>query len=221
MQNKKLVIVGGEGNGGVVAACVEDNRARNKDFEWDVVGFLNDFETGEILGYPILGRTSEVQNLIEQGCFFFFAIHTIGRNRIIDTLYDLLAIPKDRLATVIHFSAFVSNAAKISPGVLIMSNCYIGPAASIGESNMIMANVSIGHNTSSGRLCHFSVGSIVSSYVTIGEVSDVTLGAKVLEKRCIGKYSVIGAGGLVTKDIPDNEIHIGSPNVFLKNTLNS
>ena len=65
-------------------------------------------------------------------------------------------------------------------------------------------------------MCHFSVGSITSSYITIGKVSDVTLGARVLEKRKIGNYAVVGAHSLVTKDVPDYEIHVGSPAKFLK-----
>ena len=79
-----------------------------------------------------------------------------------------------------------------------------------------MANSMIGHNTTVGPLCHFSVGSITSSYVEIGRVSDVTLGARVLEKRKIGNYAVAGASSLVTRDIPDYEIHIGSPAKFYK-----
>ena len=40
--NKKVIIVGGEGNGGVIAACVEDNRERFNNLEWEIVGFVND-----------------------------------------------------------------------------------------------------------------------------------------------------------------------------------
>ena len=47
MENKKVIIIGGEGNGGVVASCIEDNRSRFGDNEWKVEGFLNDFEKGK------------------------------------------------------------------------------------------------------------------------------------------------------------------------------
>ena len=32
--SKKIVIIGGEGNGGVIAASIEDNRNRFNDLEW-------------------------------------------------------------------------------------------------------------------------------------------------------------------------------------------
>lgn len=214
--SKKVIIIGGEGNGGVVASCIEDNRKRFKDLEYEVAGFLNDFEKGDINGYPILGGTDQIDNFLNQDYYFMFAIHMIGRNVLSENVFNKLNIPKERYATIIHKTAFVADNAIIEPGVLVMSNCYVGPGAHLGLCTLMMANSMIGHNTTVGTLCHFSVGSITSSYVNIGKVSDVTLGAKVLEKRNIGNYAVAGAGSLVTKDIPDYEIHAGTPAKFMK-----
>lgn len=215
--NKQVLIIGGEGNGGVVASCIEDNRKRFNDFEWEVAGFINDFEKGgKINNYPVLGGTDEIAKFLEQDYYFIYAIHMIGRNVKSEEVFLKLNIPRERFATIIHKTAFVADNALIEPGVFIMSNCYIGPASKIGMCTLIMANSVIGHNTTIGNLCHFSVGSITSSYIEIGNVSDVSLGAKVLEKRKIGNYAVAGANSLITHDIPDYEIHVGSPAKFLK-----
>lgn len=216
--DKEVIIIGGEGNGGVVAACIEDNRKRFNDKEWRVKGFLNDFEIGKkINGYPVLGGTHEIAKYLkDENTYFMYAIHMIGRNYKSEEVFNTMNIPANRFATIIHKSAFVSDNAHIEPGVLVMANCYVGPKANIGLCTLIMSNSMIGHDTTVGPLCHFSVGSITSSYVTIGKVSDVTLGAKVLEKRKIGNYAIAGASSLVTKDIPDGEIHVGIPAKFLK-----
>ncbi|NMB95049.1 MAG: sugar O-acyltransferase [Clostridiaceae bacterium] len=215
--NKKVIIIGGEGNGGVIASCIEDNRKRFGDLEWEVAGFLNDFEKGKkINGYKVLGGTDEIDKFLKEDYYFMYAIHMIGRNVKSEEVFLKMNIPLERFATIIHKTAFVADNTILEPGVFIMSNCYIGPAAKIGHCSLVMANSMIGHNTTVGPLCHFSVGSITSSYVSIGKVSDVTLGAKVLEKRNIGEYAVAGANSLVTRDIPDYEIHIGSPAKFLK-----
>lgn len=215
--SKKVIIIGGEGNGGVVASCIEDNRKRFNNTEWEVAGFLNDFEKGKTInGYPVLGGTDDIDKFARKDYYFVYAIHMIGRNVKSEEVFLKMNIPVDRLATIIHATAFVAENAIIEPGVLVMSNCYVGPAAKIGMCSLMLANSLIGHNTTTGRLCHFSVGSITSSYVTIGNVSDVTLGAKVLEKRNIGNYAVAGANSLITKDIPDYEIHVGSPAKFMK-----
>ena len=200
-----------------MASCIADNRKRFNDHEWEVAGFLNDFEKGQkINGYPVLGGTDEVEKFLAEDYYFMYAIHMIGRNVKSEEVFLQMNIPPDRFATIIHKHAFVADDAIIEPGVLVMSNCYVGPAAKIGHCSLIMANALIGHNTTVGPLCHFSVGSITSSYVKIGKVSDVTLGAKVIEKISIGNYAVAGANSLVTKDIPDYEIHVGTPARFLK-----
>ena len=214
--SKKVVIIGGEGNGGVIAACIEDNRKRFGDLEWEVTGFVNDYEK-QVCGYPVLGGTDDVQELLKNPEYhFMWGIHMIGRNILTEKVFRKVNIPKDRFAKIIHKTAFVSESAILDPGVFVMSNCYIGPQSHIGQCTLMMANSLIGHNTDVGPLCHFSVGSITSSYITIGLCSDVTLGAKVIEKRKIGNFAVAGAGSLVTHDIPDYEIHVGTPAKFMK-----
>jgi acetyltransferase EpsM len=217
MESKKVIIIGGEGNGGVVASCIEDNRNRFKDYEWEVAGFLNDFERGKkINGYPVLGGTDDIEKFLQEDYYFSFAIHMIGRNVKSEEVYESMNIPEDRLATIVHKTAFIADNATLEPGVFVMSNSYIGPAAHIGKCCLIMANALIGHNTTVGHCCHFSAGSITSSYVKIGKFSDVTLGARVIEKVTMGDYAVAGASALVTKDISDFEIHVGTPAKFMK-----
>ncbi|TNE74745.1 sugar O-acyltransferase [bacterium] len=217
MNSKKVIIIGGEGNGGVIASCIEDNRTRFNDLEWEVAGFINDFEKGKTInGYPVLGGTDDINAFLNQDYYFMYAIHMIGRNVLSEQVFKKMNIPLNRFATIVHKTAFVAGNAVLEPGVFLMSNTYVGPATKIGYCTLVMSNALIGHNTTVGPLCHFSVGSVTSSYVTIGRVSDVTLGAKVLEKRTIGNYSIAGANSLVTKDIPDFEIHVGSPAKFMK-----
>ncbi len=218
--NKKVVIIGGEGNGGVIAACIEDNRKRFNDLEWEVAGFVNDFEK-KVVNYPVLGGTDDITELLENHDYYFmWGIHMIGRNVLTEQVFRKVNIPKERFATIVHKTAFIADTAVLEPGVFVMSNCYVGAQAYIGQCSLMMANSMVGHNTKVGALCHFSVGSITSSYINIGLCSDVTLGAKVIEKVTIGDFAVAGAGSLVTKDIPDYEIHVGTPAKYMKRVRN-
>ena len=214
--SKKVIIIGGEGNGGVIAACIEDNRKRFGDLEWEVTGFVNDYET-QVCGCPVLGGTDDVQELLKNPDYhFMWGIHMIGRNILTEKTFRKVNIPRERFATIVHKTAFVADSAVLEPGVFVMSNCYVGAQARLGQCSLMMANSLVGHNTTVGPLCHFSVGSITSSYITIGLCSDVTLGAKVIEKVKIGDFAVAGAGSLVTHNIPDYEIHVGTPAKFMK-----
>lgn len=217
MANKKVAIIGGEGNGGVVASCIEDNRKRFNDFEWEVAGFINDFET-EVDGFPVIGTLADIPNLIETTDFYFiWAIHLIGRNYKTARMFLDANIPEERLATVIHKSAFIGKDAVIEPGALIMYNTYIGPNAHVGKCSFIMANCSIGHDTIIGDLCHCSVGSIMTGYSQLGYCADLAIGAATLAYKKIGDYAMLGARALATKDIPEGEIWAGTPARYLKN----
>jgi sugar O-acyltransferase (sialic acid O-acetyltransferase NeuD family) len=215
--NKKVIIIGGEGNGGVIASCIEDNRSRFGDFEWDVAGFLNDFEIGgKVHHYPVLGGTDDIGKFLKEDYYFMYAIHMIGRNVKNEEIFKKMNIPRDRFATIVHKTAFIAHNAVLDPGVFVMSNCYVATLAHVGMCSLIMANSIFGHNTSCGPLCHFSAGSITGGYLTVGKVASVALGGIVLEKCNIGNFAVVGANSLVTKNIPDYEIHVGSPAKFMR-----
>lgn len=100
--NKKVIIIGGEGNGGVIAACIEDNRRRFGDPEWEVAGFVNDYET-QVCGYPVLGGTDDVGKLLENPEYhFMWGIHMIGRNILTEKTFRRVNIPRERFATIVH-----------------------------------------------------------------------------------------------------------------------
>ena len=104
--SKPLVIIGGEGHGSVIEACISNNRKRYGDDEWEVKGFCNDYDS-EVIGYPVLGKLNDIPDLAGLGYYFAWGIHLIGNNFKTKELYDRLNIPKDRLATIIHHSAFI------------------------------------------------------------------------------------------------------------------
>lgn len=214
--NKKVLIIGGEGNGGVIASCIEDNRNRYGDYEWEVAGFINDFEE-EIDGYPVLGRMKDIKKLIAETDFFFsWGIHLVGRNFKTSELFRSANIPDHRLATIVHKSAFIGKGVVLEPGSFVMYNSYIGPQAHIGKCSLVMANCSIGHDTVIGDLCHCSVGSIMTGYSKLGYCSDLAVGATLIAYKVVGDYSMVAANALGTHDIPEGEIWAGCPARFLK-----
>lgn len=213
--NKPLLIIGGEGHGSVISSCIEDNRNRYNDLEWKVEGFINDFEES-INGYPVFGGINKIQELSNKGFYFSWGIHMIGRNPLTRQTFDRANIPINKLATIVHKSAFISENVELSPGVFIMCNSYIAARTKLGIGTMVKSSVQIGHDVVCGPLCHFAMGSITGSYTKLGICADVAIGSIILESRQIGNYSMAGAGSLITHDIPDYEIHTGSPAKFMK-----
>lgn len=213
---KKLVIIGGEGNGGVIASAIADNRKRFNDNEWEVVGFVNDFDQ-EVDGYPVIGKMADIQTLIETTDYYFsWAIHLVGRNYKTAEMFQEANIPAERLATVIHKTAFIGERVTIEPGAFIMANSYVGPETHVGTCSLIMANCSIGHNVKIGPLCHCSVSTVMTGYSELGFCADMAVASTILAYKKVGNYAMAGAASLVTHDIPDGEIWVGTPAKLLK-----
>ncbi len=218
-QDKKIIILGGEGNGGVAGACIVDMRERYGREDIELLGFLNDMqEEGSMINdYPVLGKTKDWVRFLEiRDIYFIFAIHPVGHGSLRVKLFNSLNIPQEKLFTLVHPTAFVAYNALLSPGVMVMSNSYIGPAAKLDKCVLCMANTAIGHNTTLGPFCHISVGAVISSYVRIGTAADVALHATVMEKLIIEDYAVVGAGAMITKNVNKNEVVVGNPQRVLR-----
>lgn len=218
--NKPLIIIGGAGHGCVIKACVNDNRNRFHDFEWEVKGFCNDFDE-EVDGCPVLGKLSDIPHLINEGYYFAWGIHLIGNTYKTARLFESIDIPDSRWATIVHKTAFVDSSVQLDPGVFIMFNAYVAPRTKIGKCAMIKSNTNIGHDVVIGAISHVAMGAIVVSFAELGYCSMVAVGATVLSYTHIGNYSLLGAGSLLTKDIPDGEIYVGIPAKFMRNITQS
>jgi UDP-2-acetamido-3-amino-2,3-dideoxy-glucuronate N-acetyltransferase len=124
-----------------------------------------------------------------------------------------------------HFSHILSGS-KIGENCNIGQNCVVGPDVSIGNKCKIQNNVSIykGVSLEDGVFCGPSMvfTNIYNPRAEISKMDQVrpilvkrgaTLGANctVICGHTIGSYAFIGAGAVITKDVPDYALMVGNP----------
>lgn len=105
---------------------------------------------------------------------------------------------------VIGTQAILDGYARVGDNSMIQSQCYITQAASIGDGVFIAPGCIFLDNKNmilSEGLERISI----EDYVRIGG------GTKILPGITIGKYALIGAGSVVTKDVPSKAIAYGVP----------
>ncbi|MBI5544408.1 MAG: hypothetical protein HY901_10990 [Deltaproteobacteria bacterium] len=103
-----------------------------------------------------------------------------------------------------------AHGALVCPGVVATVNIEFQPHA--------MANFgcTIGHESSLGRGCVVMPGANISGGVVLEEGCMVGTGAQVLQYRRVGRAASVGAGAVVTKDVPPGETVVGIPAKPLK-----
>jgi len=102
-------------------------------------------------------------------------------------------------STEIGENCFIFENNTIQPFTKIGNNCILWSGNHIGHHSIIEDNVFItSHCVISGH-CHIKQGAYLGVNCTVRD------------QTTIGEWSTVGMGSLVTKNIPDNEIWIGSP----------
>ena len=214
---KHVVILGGLGNGSVIAAAIED-ACRRGEKEWEVAGYLNDrIPVGEeIEGFPVLGPLTEVPRFLDEGYSFINTIYRIDGQKKRQELFESLEIPDDNLATFIHPLAYVPPGVRIGPGSVIMPYGMISPGVTLGRGCLVMVGASLGHNTEIADHCHFAAQSCVGAYITIGRGVHIGLNASVRENLTIGDGGTLAMGAVLLEDIGEGQIWGGVPAKFLR-----
>ncbi len=209
---KKIIIIGGFGNGTVVQSTIEDINKVEKT--WEILGFLNDRETEDINGYPVLGKIDKetVDGYLEdKDVYFFYTLISVKMNHKFLYILENLQIPKDRFATIIHPTAVVSDSAKIGRGTCIQPFVSVGPNTVIGDHVQIFAQSLIGHGAKLNNYSYVANNACIGADVVLEEGAYLGTNASTLEFIKIGKWSIVGIGSVVIKSVPDFTKVVGNP----------
>jgi acetyltransferase EpsM len=206
----RIVILGGSGNGTVIASTIEDCRKAGQSIE--CAGFLNDGDAKAIQGYPVLGgiRDGKWKNLPED-ISFIYALSTVKKAYERYQLLKSLEIPIERFATVVHPTAVVSGQADLGRGVAIMPMALVSPGVTIGDHSHLYAQAFVGHDATIGKMAFLSANSHTGGSVIVKNGAHIGIMSTSIERVTIGEYAVVGAGSVVLRDVPDRSIVVGNP----------
>ncbi len=116
----------------------------------------------------------------------------------------------------LHQNCFIATNTKRGNGNQIMNFAGLEEGCEIGNYNVINNYASVGHFAKVGNGTHFmlgakvAMGATIEDYVTLGANSIVIPGIKV------GTGAIVGAGAVVTRDVPPYTIVAGNPAAFIK-----
>ncbi|MCR5837639.1 MAG: acetyltransferase [Lachnospiraceae bacterium] len=206
---KDIIIFGASGFGREVAWLIE--RINTVSPTWNILGFMDDNESiqGEIInGYKVIGNTKDVSKY--PNAYFVCAVGASKiREKIINNMKNIN--PNIKFGTVIDPSVEMSDLVAIGEGTIICAHTIITVNIEIGKHVIINLDCTIGHDAVLNDFVTLYPSVNVSGITNIGHASELGTGLQIIQGKKVGDYSVVGAGSVIVKDIPDKCTAVGSP----------
>jgi sugar O-acyltransferase (sialic acid O-acetyltransferase NeuD family) len=206
---KKIAIIGAGGFGREVKMLID--QINHNEIKYDFIGFYDDNVQNETIinGFKVLGSINELLQID----YNLEVVISIADPMIKKKIYETL-----------NSNSFLSFPSIIHPNVLIGSDdVIVGYGCIICASNIITVNVSIGnfvilnlactvgHDTKIGDYCSFMPSVNISGEVDIENSVYVGTGAKIINLLTIGNSTIVGAGAVVSKSLPEKCTAVGIP----------
>jgi sugar O-acyltransferase (sialic acid O-acetyltransferase NeuD family) len=113
--------------------------------------------------------------------------------------------------SVFHKTACISQSAILGENVQILAHAFVGVETSIGHATILNTKASVDHECVLGTGVHIAPNATLCGCVTVGNFSMIAAGSTILPRINIGSNVIVGAGSVVTKDLPNNVIAYGNP----------
>jgi len=178
-----------------------------------------------------INKIGEGARIFEPVTLGFPSRENIGKEMFVGTTIGQNAVL--RSGTIIYCDVTIGNNFQSGHNVMIREKTRIGDRTAIGTATVIDGNTTIGNDVSLQSMVYIPTNTSIGDRVFIGPNAVLTndryppsetlagpviragaaIGANVtvLPGVCIGECAFVAAGSIVTRDVPDNMMAIGSP----------
>lgn len=167
----------------------------------------------DFFGIPILGGLDLVGSLKADDVGFVNLItgSTVVRHK---TTQDILQAG-GKLANLIHPNIDLTMTT-LGVGLYLQEAVILQAGVEIADNTSIHMGAVIGHESTIGNSVFIAHAVSVSGCCTIGDGVFIGTNSTILPRIRIGQWATIGAGAVVTKDVPDFSVVVGNPAKVIK-----
>jgi len=202
-----MLIIGAKGHAVEILDVLTKNNMLEDLFFYDDISE----DLGEYLfdRFNIIKSSDEAERLFERDRRYILGLGNPElRYRMVKKFNRLGGI----LTSVVSSDASVGRwGCTMETGVNIMAKTFISSNTTICEGVLINAGSQVHHGTYIGRYSEISPNVSVAGNCRVGEFCSIGIGAVLLPGIHIGNNAVVGAGSVVTGNVPENEIVYGVP----------
>lgn len=190
---------------------------KNHTPEFEVVGFLDNDQNkiGKTFrGHAVLGEIKNAAGLVDLDEVNFLNLITRDCATRLITSREVAGLG-GRFTNLIHPYVNLEQV-EIGTGVYIQENVILQAESVIGNNCAINAGSIISHETKLGNTVFLAPGCHLAGCIEVEDGVFFGIGAIVMPRIKIGKWSVIGAGSVVIRDVPPYSVVAGNPARIIK-----
>ncbi|WP_010249577.1 acetyltransferase [Myroides injenensis] len=205
---KKIAIFGAGGFGREVKTIIDS--INKVETIYDFIGFYDDGKKkGSIINnYPVLGGIKDLNALEEE----IALVVSIGDPKIKAKIISLIDNSLISFPNIISPFALISkDFVSLGQGNVICAGTIITCNIEIKDFVILNLSCTVGHDTIINSYSSFMPSVNISGEVVIGEGVYVGTGAKIINLLEIGEYTIVGAGAVVAKTLPEKCTAVGIP----------
>jgi UDP-perosamine 4-acetyltransferase len=199
----EIIVVGA---GGHAKVCIESLRAMGESIAF-CVGASD--SPPECAGVPVLRGDENLSRLRAEGYSRLFV--AIGSNQLRERLAILCLEQGYNLVNAISPHAVISKSVVLGRGVAVMAGVVINADTVIEDLAIINTAATVDHDCRVGQAAHVAPQSALAGNVSIGNLSFLGIGCKVIPDIRIAERATVGAGGVVICNIEADAIVVGVP----------
>ena len=206
MTVEKIFVYGASGHGKVVGDILL--ASKNPAF----AGFIDDrpvLRDTKLLGLPVFGDGQWLQ--VQASKASVGVALGVGDNFVRRTLAEKCISWGAELTTLVHPTAAVSNSARLGRGTVVMAQATINAEAKIGVGAIVNSSAVVEHDVEIGDYACVSPNAVMGGASRLGDLSHLCIGASVIPCVSIGANTIVGAGSVVVRNIPDGVVAFGVP----------
>ena len=177
----------------------------------EFVGFLDNDprkKNSDFFGFPVLGGIDLVESLAAPDVGFVNLITGDTKTRH-ETTRAIVAAG-GQLTNFIHPSIDLTMC-KLGVGIYLQEAVVVQAGVAIGNNSSIHMGTLIGHETTIGSSVFIAHAVSVSGCCSICDGTFIGTNATILPRIKIGCWVTIGAGTVITRDVPDYAVVVGNP----------
>jgi len=180
-------------------------------FDVTIVGFVDDdvrFAHQIVDDLPVLGAWSWFEGANRNG---IAVICASGFSEIRKRMAQRAMKSELSFANAISPLAHVSERATIGRGVVIYAHATVGRGSVVGDHVLINAGSIVSHDNMLEPYATLNPAVSLAGNVSVAEGAYLGIGCNAIQGIRIGAWSTVGAGAVVTRDVPDRVTAVGVP----------